>query len=483
MKILIEAIRAAIRISAPAALKRLKQADEATAARVWRRPFDSLFTLFNKPTDSPAHRSIQRHLVVGVTLLAAVGFGVGGWAATTRLSGAVITSGYLVVDTNLKKVQHPTGGVISELNVREGDHVEEGQILLRLDKTQSLAQLMVVAKSLDELLARQARLEAERDNAKEIVVPNALLFRARDSSDDAAKAIVGEQNLFEMRREAETGKKSQLQQRITQAQEEIKGLLGQIEANNQETELIKRELQGVTDLLHKGLVPLSKATALERDKARLDGERSQLMGSVAQIRGKIAETEIQILQIDWDRQSENAKDLSDVRGKIIELVEKKTAAEEQFKRTDIRAPQEGVVHHLSVHTIGGVIGQGETIMEIVPGSDSLKAEVKIAPEDIDKVWRGQPVVLRFSSFNARTTPEIDGKVSFVSADLSVDQRTGISYYTADIIPNPDELPRLGEVKLVPGMPVEAFVRTGERTVLSYLMKPLGDQIARGFKEK
>ena len=189
------------------------------------------------------------------------------------------------------------------------------------------------------------------------------------------------------------------------------------------------------------------------------------------------------MQVDQDLRSEAGKDLSDVRAKIAELVEKTAAAEDQFKRTDLKSPQEGIVHELKLHTVGGVINPGETIMEIVPDSDALKVEVKVAPQDIDKVQRGQAVMLRFSSFNARTTPEISGKVSVVSADVSQDQRTGANYYVARIAPDSNELSRLGEVKLLPGMPVEAFVQTGERSVLSYLAKPLYDQIARAFRER
>ena len=237
------------------------------------------------------------------------------------------------------------------------------------------------------------------------------------------------------------------------------------------------------DLYRKNLVPISKVTALERDKARLEGERSQLSGTIAQQRGKITETEIQILQIDQDMRSEVAKELSDVRSKIVELTERKVAVEDQYKRIDIKAPQSGIVHELKVHTVGGVVNLGDTIMEIVPDSDALKVEVKIAPQDIDKVQLGQTAMLRFSAFNARTTPEIQGEVSLVSADLSQDQRTGASYYIARITPDAEELSRLGDVRIVPGMPVEAFVQTGERTVLSYLLKPLQDQFARAFREK
>ena len=290
-----------------------------------------------------------------------------------------------------------------------------------------------------------------------------------------------EQKLFDLRREARDGKKAQLKERIDQLRQEIQGYTGQKAAKDREIEFVKKELEGVRDLWKKKLVPVSRMTALERDAARIDGERSQLIAAIAQTKGKITETELQIIQIDQDLRSEVGKDLADTRAKVSEFVERKVAAEDQLKRVDIRAPQDGIVQHLTVHTIGGVIAAGDPIMLIVPDTDALTVEVKIAPQDIEQVYLGEEATLRFAAFDLRTTPEIDGKVSLISADLTQDQRTGISYYTARITPT--ELSRLGDVKLVPGMPVEAFIKTGERTMLSYLTKPLRDQAARAFKEK
>jgi HlyD family secretion protein len=221
---------------------------------------------------------------------------------------------------------------------------------------------------------------------------------------------------------------------------------------------------------------------LERDAARIDGERSQLSGMIAQSKGKMAEIALQIIQIDQDLRSEVGKDLVEVRSKLAELAERKIAAVDQLNRVDIRAPQNGRVHQLSVHTIGGVIGPGEQIMLIVPDADALAVEVKIAPHDIDHVHLGQSAILKFSAFNQRTTPEIKGEVSLVSPDLTQEQRTGTSYYMARIMLKADEVERLGGQKLLPGMPVDAFIQTGGRTALSYLMKPLRDQASRAFKE-
>ena len=432
---------------------------------------------------TPALHSIQRYMIVGMVIVGFVTFGIGGWAATSELTGAVIGQGVLVVDSSVKKVQHPTGGIVGELRVREGDKVLAGDILLRLDETQTLANATIVSKSFDELVARQARLEAERDNADQITFPKLLLERTRDPASEAARAIAAERSLFDLRRQARGGQKAQLKERSAQLQEEIKGYLGQAEAKQREVDFVHKELEGVRTLFEKKLVPMNRLTALERDTARLEGERSQLSGMTAQAKGKIAEIELQIIQIDQDLRTEVGKDLIEARSKISELAERKTAAVDQLNRIDIRAPQSGRVHQLSVHTVGGVISPGEQIMLIVPDADALAVEAKIAPRDIDQVYAGQAASMRFAAFDQKTTPEIEGEVSMVSADLMQDQRTGMSYYTARVLLRPEELTRLGSAKLLPGMPVDVFIKTPGRTALSYLIKPLRDQAERAFKER
>ena len=432
---------------------------------------------------TPALESIQRYMIVGMIMFGCVTFGIGGWAATTQLSGAVVAQGVVVVDSSVKKVQHATGGIVGELRVREGDRVNAGDILIRLDETQTLANATIVTKSLDELLARQARLEAERDGADQIVFPRALLQRTKDSNSEADRAIAAEQKLFELRRQARSGQKAQLKERSAQLQDEIKGYTGQAEAKQKEVDLIHQELEGVRDLWQKRLVPITRLTALERDTARLEGERSQLSGMIAQSKGKIAEIELQVIQIDQDLRTEVGKDLIETRSKLSELGERKTAAVDQLNRIDIRAPQSGRVHELSVHTVGGVITPGEQIMLIVPDADALAVEVKIAPRDIDQVFVGQTATMRFAAFNQKTTPELDGEVSVVSADITQEQRTGTSYYTARVLLKPEELAKLGSAKVVPGMPVDVFIKTQGRTALSYLVKPLRDQAERAFKER
>jgi HlyD family secretion protein len=432
---------------------------------------------------TPALQSIQRYMVVGLIMFGVVTFGIGGWAATSQLSGAVIGQGVVVVDSSVKKVQHATGGIVGELRVREGDSVNAGDILIRLDETQTLANATIVTKSVDELLARQARLEAERDSVDEIAFPRVLLDRTKDSKSDAARAITAETKLFDLRRQARSGQKAQLKERSAQLQEEIKGYSGQVEAKQKEVAFINQELEGVRSLWQKNLVPIQRMTSLERDAARLEGERSQLGGAIAQSKGKIAEIELQIIQIDQDLRSEVGKDLIETRSKLSELAERKIAAVDQLNRIDIRAPQSGRVHQLSVHTVGGVIAPGEQIMLIVPDADALAIDVRITPRDIDQVYAGQTATMRFAAFDQKTTPEIEGQLSVVSADITQDQRTGASYYTARASLRAQEIEKLGGAKLVPGMPVDVFIKTRGRTALSYLIKPLQDQAERAFKER
>ena len=425
--------------------------------------------------------SIQRHLFIGLLLGGLLVAGMAGWARTTEIAGAVIAPGVVVVDSVVKKVQHPTGGVVGEINVQNDDFVTLGDIVVRLDDTQTRANVAVFSKSLDELHAKQARLEAEKDGADSLRFRDDLISREKTDA-EVAHILSGERKLFSLRVDARTGQKAQLRERVSQLKEEIKGLVEQIEAKTEEIALIGEELQGVMDLWKKKLIPFTRLTSLKRDAARLDGERGQLVASKASTGGRIAEVELQIIQVDDDARSKVAEELSEVRAKIAELSERMIAAEDQLKRIDIRAPQSGHVHQLAVHTIGRVITPGETIMVIVPDDDALGIEAKVSPIDIDQLRADQLVVLRFSAFNQRTTPEINGSVKWVSADITEDEKTGLSYYTLHVTVSDAELERLKGLKVVPGMPVEAFVQTGMRTALSYFFKPLTDQVMRTFRE-
>ena len=425
-------------------------------------------------------RSIRVNLlaagVAGVVLFG----GIGGWAATAAFSGAVIAPGVVVVESELKKVQHPKGGVVGALLVRDGQRVRAGEVVLRLDATVTRAELAVVVHQLDELAARQARLKAERDGLHRIAFPPDLAARAGVPA--IAGLLAEEVRLFELRRTSLAGQRAQLRERIQQVDEESRGLAVQIAAKEEALRLIEEELGGVRRLWDKQLTPIQRLKALEREAAQLRGERGQLIAVAAQARGRASELELQILQLDQDLRSEVAGELREVQARLAVLEEQRVAAEDDLRRIDLLAPQQGRVHQLAVHTVGGVIGAGEPVMLIVPEGEALSVEARIAPQDIDQVRWGQPVLLRLSALDQRTTPELLGAIARISPELTRDERSERSWYTVRVTLPADQVARLGDVALVPGMPVEAFIQTGERTVLGYLTKTLRDQTMRAFRD-
>ncbi|WP_105425610.1 HlyD family type I secretion periplasmic adaptor subunit [Neorhizobium tomejilense] len=426
-------------------------------------------------------RSIRLHLIAALLASAALVGGAGAWASVTNLSGAVVASGHFVVDSYVKKVQHPTGGVVGDIRVHEGDEVKAGDIVMRLDATQTRANLAIVTKRLDELAARLARLEAERDDLAAIVFPDWL--RARLDNADVGSAIHSEIRLFDFRTQSRQGKKAQLAERITQYEHEIEGLKAQEDAYQQGIEVLATEIGSLTALRQKGIVSDQRLNSLKTQLATYGGERGEKIAYQAQAAGRITETRLQILQVDQDLKTEVGRELREVQAQFGEYVERKIAAEDELRRIDIIAPQSGIVHQLAVHTVGGVVAPADPIMLIVPEGEDLALEVQIAPKDIDQIQPGHKTVLRMSAFNLRTTPELNGYVSRIAADLTVDERTGRSYYLVRISVPHEEISKLEGLSLVPGMPAEAMIRTGDRTALSYLIKPLSDQINRAFREE
>ncbi len=430
--------------------------------------------------DPPA--AIRKLNLFGFVLIVVFVGGAGGWAATSELRGAVIAQGTLVVESNVKKVQHPTGGVVGEIFVKEGSLVKEGQIVMRLDDTVTRATYGALRSQVDELTARESRLLAERDGAEVVTFPVELVRRESDRA--VAVAIAGEEKLFDSRQKARTGQRAQLRERIAQSNEEIIGLTAQQEGKAKEITFITEELVGVTQLYKKNLVSIMRLNALQRDQAKLQGERGQLIADVARARAKISETELQILQLEQDFRTEVLKDLRESQGKIAELKERLTAAEDQLKRVDLLAPQTGVVHQLAVHTVGGVIANGELVMQIVPMADKLLVEARIAPQDIDQVALGALATVRIMAGNQRMMPDLLGTVTYIGADLTKEkeQPNQVYFLVRAIIPE-DQVHHLDGLKLIPGMPAEMFIQTQERTPLQYLLKPLREQIARTFRER
>ncbi|MBX4908523.1 MULTISPECIES: HlyD family type I secretion periplasmic adaptor subunit [Rhizobium] len=430
---------------------------------------------------SESKRSLNRHVAVVGALSIALVCGIGGWAATTELSSAVIGEGVVVVDGDVKKIQHLTGGIVSELLVSENEHVSAGQVLIRLDGTATRAQLSIVESTLAQLYARRARLKAERIGAESFEVEENLSDLT--SSTAAQQLLDGERKLFDSRRSALTGMKSQLASRKDQLGEQIKGLVVQINATSDSLGLIEQELEAVDVLYKKGLVTLQRLNTLKRARADLQGNSGQEIAAKAEAEGKAIEIDRQSIQLDEDRRSEIAKDLTDVEAQIAENEERRGTALDQLRRLDITAPLSGRVHELSVHTVNGVIEAGQTLGLVVPENDDLTVQAKVATRDIDQVHVGQSVDVRFSAFDQRTTPDVQAVITSIAPDIVKDERTGISYYPLRVKPEAQSIAKLKSIKLYPGMPAEVFIKIGDRTVISYLTKPLTDQMQHVFREE
>ena len=426
---------------------------------------------------------MRRHLLTGGLAAVLLVFGLGGMAATIDFAGAVTASGRLVVDSSVKKVQHQEGGTVAEIDVKEGDQVKAGQVLIRLDHTAAAANLGIITKGIDEGLARRARLEAERDGASSIVFPPELMARAGEP--EIAKLIALETGAFELRLTAREGQRNQLEKQIAELRQQLEGLKAQEDATRRMMALTHEEVTGLLKLKEQDLVSIDRLASSQRQEAQLEGQLGQVLANTGQTGAEIARAELQILQVDQDMRTEVAKELSEVDAKLNELAERKIAAKDQLAKLEIRAPQDGTVYQLSVHTIGGVIAAGEPIMLVVPENDKLIVEAQVDPGQVDRLHVQLPASLRFTTLGGRTTPEFEGVVENISPDIVVDQRTGAGYYTVRVtLPREAaaEVAELG-VALVPGIPVEVFIATDKRTVLSYLVKPLADQVMHTFRER
>jgi len=423
---------------------------------------------------------IRANILFGLAVSTLLVGGVGAWAAATSLAGAVISQGSVVVESNAKKVQHQTGGIIGQILVKEGDRVSAGDVIVRLDETTSRASLQIIAQQYDRTVARQARLQAERLGLSEIRFPEDIAKRATDP--DLETVIAGEKALFESRARASTGLKSQLEARSGQLKRQIEGLTAQRKATDDAASLVERDFNTLQKLYEKKLTPLERVSQLQLDLSRLHGESGRLAAAIAETEGKISETKLQALQVDEDMRKDVNEELRELDGKEVELVERKVVAQDQLARTEIRAPQSGFVQELAVHTVGGVIAPGETLMLIVPEQDRLVVDAMVAPASIDDVKPGQPASIRFPAFDVATTPECKGTVQRVSADLIKDPQRQVSYFVARTVLD-DQAACLKDAKrLQPGMPAEVHIQTGERKVLSYVLKPLSDQMHRAFRE-
>ncbi|WP_411889317.1 HlyD family type I secretion periplasmic adaptor subunit [Yoonia sp. SDW83-1] len=435
----------------------------------------------NQQRDALSTRwSAKRHMTVGLIALVILVGGFGTWSVMAQITGAVITSGQIEVDRNRQVVQHPDGGVVEEILVDEGDTVEAGALLIRLDPSVLQSELAVVEGQLFEILARRGRLEAERDNLDRPVF-DAVLLEADNA--DAETLINGQIRLFEARLESSKRAVEQLTQQRAQIASQLNGIEAQQTALSTQRDLIARELTDQQSLLDRGLAQASRVLALQREEADLLGRVGELTAQAAQAAERMTEIEIQILGLSTSRREEAITRLRDLQFNELELSERRRTLRRQLDRLDIRAPVSGIVYGLQVFAEQSVIRPADPVLFLIPQDRPLVIATEVQVIDIDQIHLGQEVTLRFSAFDQRRTPELKGEVTLISADAFQNENSGLSYYRAEVQLNDGEIDKLpSDMTLIPGMPVEAFVRTAERSPMQYLLKPLADYFAKAFRE-
>jgi HlyD family secretion protein len=411
--------------------------------------------------------------VLAVTLV--VGFG--GWAAYASLSGAIIAQGKVAVKKQVKLVQHRDGGIIAEILVNNGDVVKAGDALIRLDETQTKAELGVLTSQFTELRGRRSRLTAERDGLSELVFEPDF-----QTTPQSAKIAGGELRLFEENRAVREARREQLLLQVEQYEEQVRGLTSQQTSNAAERTMVSDDLSRLAPLLANKYIEIGKIRSIERDLVKIDGLKGEIAANVARVKGQISEAKSKIIEVEQQVRTDAQRELREVDGKLSELQERIVAAQDRLSRMNLTAPISGVVYDLNVHTVNGVVVPKETLMSIVPDDAEFVVEARLAPTDIDQATVGQLARMRFSAFNQRTTPEIAGAVETIGAAATLDTATGQTYYLSTVS-IAGGIRKIGSKPIVPGMPVEVFLTTGERSALSYLVKPFTDQMMRSFREE
>lgn len=419
--------------------------------------------------------------IIGLAAVAGLFLGLGVWGTQSRIAGAVVARGMIQVESLRQVVQHPDGGVVGTINVSDGDRVEAGDVLIRFDDTLLLSEIAIVDGQLAESMARKDRLRAERDGLDDVAFSSDLLERAKTDA-KIADLVSDERQLFRTRLEFLQKESEQLGERKVQINGQLAGVEAQLAATRTQRELIAQELADQQQLFDQGLAQATRVLSLRREEARLLGELGELQSVVARGNAQLIETDIEILKLQSRRQQDALAELREIEFRMIELTQRSLSAQETLSRMDVRAPMSGLVHGMTVHALRSVVKGAEPILYIVPQDSPMLVKSRIDSIHIDQVHVGQEAALRFSTFDQRMTPEVTGYVTKVSADVFTDEITGLTYYSADIIPVAGDLEKLGDVELLPGMPVEAFIKTGARTPLSYLAKPLADYFNRAFRE-
>ena len=418
---------------------------------------------------------------VGVLVIVAIVLGLGVWGSQTKIAGAVIAPGKVSVEAGAQVVQHLDGGIVAEVHVRDGDIVAAGTPLLRLDGSTMRSELAIITDQLDEITARAIRLRAERDGFSALDFGEALQDRA-GKDHILAELLAGQGNLFAARQQSQEKLASSYREQQAQIEAEIIGQEAQIVATDLQLEYISTEINDLQSLLERGLTPAGRVLALRREHARLSGERGQTVAAIARNRGQISQIDTELERQEADRREQVVTELREITASAAELQERRTVLEERLSRLDLKAPMDGMVHNLQIRTVNAVIRPADPVLYIVPQMQELIVTVRVPALQVDAVHIGQAAQMRFSAFEARTTPELKGTVQRVSPDVLLDQQTGQEYYTADLTPGDGQLELLDELPIMVGMPVEAFIQTGERSPLSYLVKPLADYLRHALRE-
>jgi HlyD family secretion protein len=434
------------------------------------------------PAPNAATWSARQPIWTGIATVALLIAFFGGWGMLTTISGAIVANGVVQVEQNRQVVQHPDGGVVAEIAVQEAQTVTSGDLLIRLDGAQIKASLAIVEGQLFDAMARKARLEAERDDLTKLTFPTELTDLA-PTRPDVAEQIEGQKRLFIARLETQSAQIDQLGQRLDQIASQSEGIAAQMAAINDQITLLQPEIANQQTLLDKGLTQSARIMDLKREAARLDGNRGEMQSNLAQAEGKATETKLQILQIKSARREDANAQLRDMGDKTLELAERRRALSEQVNRLDIRAPVSGIVLSLAVTTPNSVIRPAEPILYIIPQDRPLIIIAQIPPIHVDEVRLGQEVRVSFAAFSARTTPQLVGKLTTISADAMIDEASHQSFYRAEITLEAGEMAKLEDNKLVPGMPVQAFIGTGDRTPMAYLLKPFTDYFRMAMREE
>lgn len=435
------------------------------------------------PTEPEVARllSARGSVLMGSITAAVLVFGFGLWSVLTEISGAIVASGQLEVSQDRQVVQHPDGGVVAEIAVKEAQTVKAGDLLIRLDGALVKSELAIVEGQLFEVMARSARLEAERDDSAEPVFSGEIAELAK-TNPEVADLIEGQRSLFVARRDTVLKQSEQLQKRSAQIAAQIEGVDAQVKSLSEQLALIEQELKDQRTLLEKGLAQSSRVLALEREASRLQGSVGELQASRAQAEGRATEVDLEVLRLAAVRREDANTQLRDIGAKMLELAERRRALTEQIARLEIRAPVSGTVLGLTVTTPRSVIRPADPLLYLIPQDRPLVINAQVQTIHIDEVHVGQKVRLMFPAFSARTTPEIFGHVVTISADALLDERAHIAFYKAEIVLDAGELEHLQGLTLVPGMPVEAFIETGARSPMAYLLKPFTDYFSVAFRE-